>query len=91
MLFSGSLRDNIVYGLKDCPPERVEAVAKNVNAHSFISEMENGYDTGKFHPSHLHQNKTSAKRIKSVSGDACGPSLNHSNVDTCRLVYIKPN
>uniref|UniRef100_A0A8C7X1J0 Antigen peptide transporter 2 n=1 Tax=Oryzias sinensis TaxID=183150 RepID=A0A8C7X1J0_9TELE len=45
VLFSGSLRDNIVYGLKDCPPERVEAVAKNVNAHSFISEMENGYDT----------------------------------------------
>ncbi|RVE59997.1 hypothetical protein OJAV_G00193880 [Oryzias javanicus] len=45
VLFSGSLRDNIVYGLKDCPPERVEAVVENVNAHSFISEMENGYDT----------------------------------------------
>ncbi|XP_037547591.1 antigen peptide transporter 2 [Nematolebias whitei] len=45
VLFSGSLRSNIEYGLKDCTVEKVKEVAKKINAHEFISEMENGYDT----------------------------------------------
>ncbi|XP_013870240.1 antigen peptide transporter 2 [Austrofundulus limnaeus] len=44
-LFSGSLRSNIEYGLKDCTIEKVEEVAKKIGAHDFISEMENKYDT----------------------------------------------
>lgn len=46
VLFSGSLRYNIEYGLQDCGIEKVKETANNVNAHDFISEMENEYDTG---------------------------------------------
>nr|XP_015817945.2 antigen peptide transporter 2 isoform X1 [Nothobranchius furzeri] len=45
VLFSGSLRYNIEYGLKDCSIEKVKEVAKKIDAHDFISEMEDGYDT----------------------------------------------
>lgn len=46
VLFSGSLRYNIEYGLQDYGIEKVKETANNVNAHDFISEMENEYDTG---------------------------------------------
>lgn len=45
-LFYGSLRYNIEYGLKDCTLDKVKAAAKAANADAFISEQENGYDTG---------------------------------------------
>ncbi|XP_017296130.1 antigen peptide transporter 2 [Kryptolebias marmoratus] len=45
VLFSGSLRSNIEYGVKDCAAEKVEEAAKKIRAHDFISEMENEYDT----------------------------------------------
>lgn len=45
-LFSGSLRYNIEYGLKDCNIEKVKEAAKKANADSFISELKNEYDTG---------------------------------------------
>ncbi|XP_008299512.1 antigen peptide transporter 2 [Stegastes partitus] len=45
VLFSGSLRYNIEYGLKDCTAEKVKETAEKVKAHDFISEMENEYDT----------------------------------------------
>lgn len=45
-LFSGSLRYNIQYGLKDCSLEKVKAAAKAAQADGFISALENGYDTG---------------------------------------------
>ncbi|KAJ8335313.1 hypothetical protein SKAU_G00409520 [Synaphobranchus kaupii] len=45
VLFSGSIRDNIAYGLEDCPLERVQDAARRVNAHGFISQLEHGYDT----------------------------------------------
>lgn len=45
-LFSGSLRYNIEYGLKDCTIDKVKAAAKTANADAFVSELENGYDTG---------------------------------------------
>ncbi|MEQ2269452.1 hypothetical protein XENORESO_004773, partial [Xenotaenia resolanae] len=46
VLFSGSLRYNIEYGLEKPPlEEKVKEVAEKINAHKFISEMENGYDT----------------------------------------------
>uniref|UniRef100_A0A3B3Q8S8 Transporter associated with antigen processing, subunit type a n=1 Tax=Paramormyrops kingsleyae TaxID=1676925 RepID=A0A3B3Q8S8_9TELE len=46
VLFSGSVRDNIAYGLKDCPLEVVQKAAQRANAHGFISQLEHGYDTG---------------------------------------------
>lgn len=46
VLFSGSVRYNIEYGLQDCTLERVEEAARKANAHKFISNLEQGYDTG---------------------------------------------
>lgn len=43
VLFSGSLKYNIAYGLKDCPIEKVKEAAKKANADDFISKE---YDTG---------------------------------------------
>lgn len=46
-LFSGSVRYNIEYGLQDCPIEKVKDVAKKVKVDDFISELDNGFDTGR--------------------------------------------
>jgi subfamily B ATP-binding cassette protein MsbA len=45
ILFNDTVRNNIAYGLNDIPLNRVIEVAKVANAHAFIKEMENGYDT----------------------------------------------
>jgi ATP-binding cassette, subfamily B, bacterial len=44
-LFSASVRDNIAFGLIDAPQEAVEAAARAAQAHEFIEELPNGYDT----------------------------------------------
>ena len=44
-LFKGTVRENIRYGRLDATDAEVEAAAKLVNAHEFISQMEKGYDT----------------------------------------------
>jgi ATP-binding cassette subfamily B protein len=44
-LFSGTIMENIRYGKLDATDEEVTAAAKKVNAHDFILELENGYDT----------------------------------------------
>ena len=44
-LFSGTIRENICYGRLDATEEEMIAAAKAVHAHSFIMEMEKGYDT----------------------------------------------
>ncbi|MGH4123501.1 MAG: ABC transporter ATP-binding protein [Clostridium sp.] len=44
-LFSGNIRDNIMYGKLDATQEEIENAAKLVNAHSFISKLEKGYDS----------------------------------------------
>lgn len=43
-LFACSIKDNIMYG-RDATIEEVVAVAKEANAHEFISTFEKGYDT----------------------------------------------
>lgn len=48
VLFSGSVRDNIAYGLKSCSDEKVMAAAQAANAHGFIQELEHGLNTGTF-------------------------------------------
>ena len=46
VLFSSSIRDNITYGAtSSVSNEQIEAAAKEANAHSFISEFPNGYET----------------------------------------------
>ncbi|XP_056626525.1 antigen peptide transporter 2 [Triplophysa dalaica] len=45
VLFSGSVRYNIEYGLKDCTMERVKEAARKANAHDFIRNLEKEYDT----------------------------------------------
>lgn len=44
-LFAASVRENIAFGLPDASEEDVIAAAKAAQAHDFIMEMENGYDT----------------------------------------------
>ena len=44
-LFTGTVRDNILYGKPDASYEDVIRAAKLANAHDFIMELENGYDT----------------------------------------------
>jgi subfamily B ATP-binding cassette protein MsbA len=45
ILFNDSVRNNIAYGLEDCPLERIVMAAKAANAHHFVSEMPLGYDS----------------------------------------------
>jgi ATP-binding cassette subfamily B protein len=45
VLFSGTVRDNIRYGRPDASDEEVVAAAKAAQAHDFIMELADGYDT----------------------------------------------
>lgn len=46
-LFGRSFQENIAYGLIQKPTmEKVIAAAMKAGAHSFISELPQGYDTG---------------------------------------------
>lgn len=44
-LFSDTIEGNIAYGRPKCSFEEVEAAAKIANAHDFIMQMPDGYDT----------------------------------------------
>ena len=44
-LFAGNVMDNIRYGKPDATDEEVIRAAKAANAHEFIMELEQGYDT----------------------------------------------
>lgn len=44
-LFSGTVRDNIIYGRLNATQAELEQAAIAVGAHDFISRLENGYDT----------------------------------------------
>jgi len=44
-MFSGTIAENILYGKPDASFEEVVEAAKLANAHDFIMELENGYDT----------------------------------------------
>jgi ATP-binding cassette subfamily B multidrug efflux pump len=45
VLFSGTIRDNVRYGRPDATDEEVIAAAQAAQAHEFISEFPDGYDT----------------------------------------------
>ena len=44
-LFSGTIRENILYGKTDAEEEQVLAAARIANAHQFICQAEKGYET----------------------------------------------
>jgi len=44
-LFKGTVRDNIRYGRLDATDAEIETAARLVNAHGFIGQLEQGYDT----------------------------------------------
>ena len=45
ILFSGTVRDNIRYGRPDASDDEVIAAAKAAQAHDFVMNLPNGYDT----------------------------------------------
>lgn len=45
ILFNDTVRNNIAYGLSDCPHEKIEKAARAGNAHDFIMQLPQGYDT----------------------------------------------
>lgn len=45
VLFNTTIRENITYGKLDATEEEIVAVAKAANAHDFIQELQNGYET----------------------------------------------
>lgn len=45
VLFSGTIRENIAYGVPEATQEEIERVARVAQAHDFILEQPQGYDT----------------------------------------------
>ena len=45
VLFDGTIRENIRYGFPDASEEQIMDAAKAANAHNFIMELPEGYDT----------------------------------------------
>jgi ATP-binding cassette subfamily B multidrug efflux pump len=45
LLFSGPVRDNIAYGKPDATQEAIERAARAAQAHGFIRDLPQGYDT----------------------------------------------
>ncbi|HSS93540.1 MAG TPA: ABC transporter ATP-binding protein [Candidatus Dormibacteraeota bacterium] len=44
-LFSGNVRDNLLFGRPGATREEIEAAARAIGAHEFISALPNGYET----------------------------------------------
>jgi ABC transporter fused permease/ATP-binding protein len=45
LLFGGSIKENIRYGKPDATDEEIKEAARQANAHEFIKEFPDGYDT----------------------------------------------
>ena len=45
ILFNDSFRNNITFGVETATDEQIEQAARIANAHQFITESENGYET----------------------------------------------
>ncbi|WVZ77546.1 hypothetical protein U9M48_025403, partial [Paspalum notatum var. saurae] len=44
-LFAGTIRENIVYGTETATEAEIENAARSANAHDFVSNLKDGYDT----------------------------------------------
>ena len=49
VLFTGTIKDNISWGLENATEEEIKKAAKIAQAHKFIEGMKEGYDTVIFH------------------------------------------
>ena len=45
ILFNDTVRNNIAYGLEECPIEKITEAAQAANAQEFIMQLPQGYDT----------------------------------------------
>lgn len=45
ILFNDTVRNNIAYGLTECPMKKIEEAARAANALSFINDMPNGFES----------------------------------------------
>lgn len=45
ILFNDSVQNNICFGSPNSTPDQIQEAAKIANAHQFINELENGYET----------------------------------------------
>lgn len=45
ILFNATIKENIAFGMPDASDQEIESAAKIANAHNFISELEDRYDT----------------------------------------------
>ncbi|MGO3732976.1 MAG: ABC transporter ATP-binding protein [Vagococcus sp.] len=45
VLFSGTIRDNLIFGKRDATDEEIESAAKQAHIHDFIMSLEDGYQT----------------------------------------------
>lgn len=45
ILFNDTIRNNIAYGSKDTPQDRIVEAAKAAHAHTFIADLPQGYET----------------------------------------------
>ncbi|XP_067862440.1 ATP-binding cassette sub-family B member 9 [Heptranchias perlo] len=45
VLFARSIQENISYGLQECSMDLIEQASQMANAHGFITELKDGYDT----------------------------------------------
>ncbi|XP_021807104.1 putative ABC transporter B family member 8 [Prunus avium] len=45
VIYSGTIRDNIMFGKLDAPEDEVVKAARAANAHEFISSLKDGYNT----------------------------------------------
>ncbi|KAJ0603705.1 putative ABC-type xenobiotic transporter [Helianthus annuus] len=45
ILFATSIKENILFGKEDATSEDIEEAAKRANAHEFIAQLPNGYET----------------------------------------------
>ncbi len=45
LLFNDTVANNIAYGIDDCSAEKIVEAARMANAHQFISEFDQGYET----------------------------------------------
>lgn len=45
ILFNDTVRNNIAYGLEDTPMEKIVDAARAAEAHDFVSDLPNGYET----------------------------------------------
>lgn len=45
VLFNDNIKNNIAYGINDFPEDKIFEAAKAANAHNFIMEFPNGYET----------------------------------------------